>query len=65
MNGPILLAGASCFNDSIFTLTYSLDDAVFTPVDGFGHLLAFFLPGFRLRLGAMSSFSKVIHSLVF
>jgi hypothetical protein len=59
---PIGLANSS--NDSIFTLVYCLDDAVFTPADSFSHLLAFVLPNGSLRLGAMASFCEALGSPV-
>jgi hypothetical protein len=65
MNGSILLAGVNSFNNSIFTLAYSLDDTVFTPVERFAHLLAFFLPDIRLRLDALAGFREALDRPVF
>jgi hypothetical protein len=65
MNNSILLAGANGFNDSIFTLAYSLDDAIFTPAERFTHLLAFFLPGVHLRLDALAGFREALDSPIF
>jgi hypothetical protein len=65
MNGSILLAGVNSFNNSIFTLAYSLDDTVFTPTERFGHLLAFFLPDVSLRLDALAGFREALDRPVF
>ena len=66
MNGSILLvAGANRFNHSIFTLAYRPVDAAFTPADRFAHLLAFFLPGLRLRLGTLTGFCEALGSSIF
>jgi len=46
-------------------LAYRLNDAVFTPADSFGHLLALVLPNGSLRLGAMASFCEALGSPVF
>lgn len=63
--GSILFAEANSLNDAIFTLAYRLDDIIFTPMNGFGHLLAFFLPGLRLRLGAMAGFCETLDGPIF